>query len=139
NRHAGIFSSALDNDFRDTGGFERFGNVFTQLEILHQLVRIFAVVEPAGIPSAVDTNAHADRIDFLTHELGSYSLSSALSAFLAGVFLAAAFFAGALAVSFFGASAALAAGFAFAGAAFFTRCASESRSRTITVRREKGF
>ena len=66
--HAALLVRALDDDLGDTGGTLMLHDVVTHDHIFVQKPAILAAVgEPAAVPGAVDADAQADGIDFLTH------------------------------------------------------------------------
>src|SRR6185369_12529822 len=73
---AGLLRRALDDDLRDAGLGQTIAQIFLQLQVLVEELRIVAAGEPAAVPGPVDTDPEADRIDLLTH----YFVSSAASA-----------------------------------------------------------
>src|SRR4051812_7406406 len=73
---AGLLRRALDDDLRDAGLSEARAQVFLQLQILMEELRVIAAGEPAAVPGPVDTDPQADRIDLLTHYFDSSAASA---------------------------------------------------------------
>jgi hypothetical protein len=67
-RHTALFVRTFDDHLRDAGCFAVFMHKGAHFQIFQQQVAvIFRFSEPAAVPGAVDLQAHADRIDLLTH------------------------------------------------------------------------
>src|SRR5690606_15642848 len=76
-RHPALLVRTLDHDLRNGSLLQLLFEVATDLQILMQQFAILAgICIPARIPGAVDTEAQADRIDFLTHQAASTSSST---------------------------------------------------------------
>src|SRR5262245_49629387 len=67
---------ALDDDPADPSRGQALLDEGAQLEVLGQQLGIAAVVVPPGVPSTIDPEAQADRIDFLAHHAASFSVSA---------------------------------------------------------------
>ena len=79
----------LDHDARYAGLLELFRKVFTDLDVfLKQAPEFLLARVPTRVPGSVDTQAQANRIDFLSHYAGSFSafLAAGLFAGLPAVF-----------------------------------------------------
>ena len=65
---AALLVRALDHDLRDRGLLEAFHQRLADLHVLVQQLAVLGLVGvPARVPGAVDAEAQADRIDFLSH------------------------------------------------------------------------
>ena len=60
--------NAIDLDVGDGGVFASLGKVLAEVDVFDKEGTVVTVVGVLlGIPIAVDTNSHADGIDFLSH------------------------------------------------------------------------
>jgi hypothetical protein len=72
-RHAALLVRALDDDLRDAGRALLLQDVGADGAVLMQQLTILATAgEPAAVPGAVDADAQADGIDFVTHYSASF-------------------------------------------------------------------
>ena len=68
-RDAALLVRALDDDLGNAGLALLLQDVLADRHILMQQPAVFAAAgEPAAVPGAVDAEAQADRIDFVTHQ-----------------------------------------------------------------------
>ena len=67
-RDAALLVRALDDDACHAGLLAFLVDELADLDVLEQQVAVvLGVGVPAAVPGAVDLEAHADRIDFVTH------------------------------------------------------------------------
>jgi hypothetical protein len=67
-RHPALLVRALDDHPGDAGLLGLFVDELTDLEIFQKKISVvLRIGVPAAVPGAVHLEAHADRIDFMTH------------------------------------------------------------------------
>ena len=85
NGDAALLVRALDDDLGDAGLTALLHDVIAHAHVFVQQPAVLAAAsEPAAVPGAVDAEAQADGIDFLTHYAVSLAAGLALLPFLAG-------------------------------------------------------
>jgi hypothetical protein len=68
-RDAALLVRTLDDDLRDAGLLALFLDELADLDVFQQKITVFlGVGVPAAVPGAVHLKAHADRVDFMSHQ-----------------------------------------------------------------------